>query len=154
MDVKVSIHGAREIEKVLQMLPDRVAKKVIEGAVRQGANVIRAEARRRAPVRAEPGVKKRSKSRGTLPGFLKASISVKKIKQSPALVHLAVSVGRAFWGMFYEFGTRHQPARPFMRPAFDSAGGRALQKIGEWLGKGIDKEAAKLAREVGAVRRR
>lgn len=48
-------------------------------------------------------------------------------------------------GQFYGRRVRGTPARPFMRPAFDSQKGVAMRRINEKLLKGIDAEARKLA---------
>jgi len=33
------------------------------------------------------------------------------------------------WGMFSEFGTKHQAAKPFIRPAFEGSGQSALDAL-------------------------
>ena len=38
-----------------------------------------------------------------------------------------------FWGYFEEFGTIHQPAHPFLRPAFDEAALRSLGILKTWM---------------------
>jgi HK97 gp10 family phage protein len=48
----------------------------------------------------------------------------------------AVAVGPSqdvYWGRFNEFGTVHQPARPFARPAFDAGITDALDLVGQEL---------------------
>lgn len=154
--LKVEIKGARELDELLKQLPDRVAKQVLAGALMSGGQVIRAEIQRRAPVRHDAGAKKIGKgAKGRLPGFLRASIARRRIRRGSAALTIGVGPLRsAFYAMFQEFGTRHQPARPFMRPAFDAKAGEALQKIGEALGRGIDRAAARLAKGRSAGSRR
>ena len=145
------IVGAREIEAILRKLPDRVAKRVLNNAVMAGANVIVREAKARAPVRSGGGAKRRTATTATLPGFLRASIRRKKLKKPG---HVLVGPdARAFYGVFVERGTRRARARPFLGPAFDAGAPGALRKIGEILGRGLAREAAKLGRENPTRRR-
>jgi hypothetical protein len=44
-----------------------------------------------------------------------------------------------FWGYWQEFGTVKQPARPFLRPAFDEAAPRSLAVLKTWLWAAIKK---------------
>ena len=113
-----------------------IGDKVLTNAVRAGANVIRKDAKARAPVGTGPTGKY---------GHLKDNIRVSKIKTRAGGVALALHTHKAFWGMFAEFGTRHSPARPFMRPAFDNNVNEALAVIGKRLGNNIEKSAEKLA---------
>jgi HK97 gp10 family phage protein len=49
--VTIEIHGLREIQAKLQQLPGQVARRVVYGALRKGAAVIRKAAAQNAPVR-------------------------------------------------------------------------------------------------------
>lgn len=48
--------------------------------------------------------------------------------------------GRGFVGIFAEGGTKHQPAKPFVGPAFDQTVERAYEALEEILGAGIEEE--------------
>jgi len=48
-------------------------------------------------------------------------------------------------GRFAEFGTKHQPAEPWLRPAFDATLDQAVQIIGDVVGTEIEKEMKKIA---------
>ncbi|MGL4674972.1 MAG: HK97-gp10 family putative phage morphogenesis protein [Wohlfahrtiimonas sp.] len=48
--------------------------------------------------------------------------------------------GDTFYWRFHEFGTRHMPARPFLRPAIDENKEAAVDKFAEVMKKQIDKE--------------
>ena len=150
---KVRLHGAREMEAVLKQLPDYIAKRVVVGALRQAAVPILEEAQRLAPVGQESKGRvrlRRSKS-GKVSisnyGKLKLNLGIVNVpdKKTQYSATVAVSVRKAFWGMFVEFGTRFMSARPFMRPAFDAKKFEALNRLGEALGEGIEKAAKKLA---------
>ena len=55
-----------------------------------------------------------------------------------------VDTGTAFWAVFYEKGTRSQPARPFFEPSFKRAESAVIKKLAERLRAGIDREVMKL----------
>jgi len=135
--VRTRIQGAKELDRVLKRLPERVARNVLRGAVRKGAKVIEDEIRRRTPVGAT--------------GNLKASITQRGVRQVDKRT-LTRQVGSFKGGKFkgyhahlVEFGTVKMSARPFIRPAIDSTNIEALAVMGKELGKGIEKAAAKLA---------
>ncbi len=130
MPMTVRILGAREMDSLLAELGPRVAKRVAGNAMRAGARVIRREARRRVRVRT---------------GALKRSIVVRAGREPGTAVvgFLRPTSRRAH---LVEFGTRHSPARPFMRPAIDETANEVIEKIGERMFAGIEREAEKLLR--------
>ncbi len=151
------------MEQVLKQLPAEIAKRTLQQALRKGAQPILDEARANAPVGQE------SKGRVRLRTTKKGKVSISnygklklnlRIVNNPSTTHsasVAVTVGKAFWGMFLEFGTRFMAARPFLRPAFESKKYEALKVFGQELGAGIEKAAIKLAgpyRKSGLRRRR
>lgn len=138
---QVEVTGLAELERNLKALPDRVAKKVLRSAMRSGANIVKKEAQRRAP-------------RGDSPDspFLAEHIIVRTPKRrAPSSRKFAVLVlvrpGRgAAYGLPLEFGTQTMAPRPFLRPALEAAAPQALAKIKRQVGRGIEREAAKLGR--------
>ncbi len=139
MAARSGITGAKELERVLRKLPGRLAERELTSAARAGANVIRKEARARAPRGSDPSAASEKY------GPLHKNIRVARIKKTGFIVEMAIHNGRAFWGSFLEFGTRHIAARPWMSPAFDTSVRPALAKVGERLGKGLEKTAKELA---------
>jgi len=140
LELKVEFHGLREIDELLKQLPKQVAGRVLTAGLRAGGNVIRAEAKRTAPRRADPGAKPISSSskKGRLPGYLRASIIVRAIREAGTSAKVIVGPSRrAFYGRFSEFGTSRQPARPWLRPAFDRTREAALKAIKESLGRNV-----------------
>ena len=119
----VHIEGLRELDKALGDLPIKVRELVAESAARAGANVIKKEWVRRAP-------------RGTIInsknaefGPLHKNIKVKKMTRlGKTAAGFIVHTGNAFWGHFVEFGFG-QPAQPWARPGFDTAGQPAISKF-------------------------
>lgn len=150
---QVRITGAREMEAVLRQLPDTIAKQVLTKALREAAEPVLEEARALAPVgqEAKGRVRLRTTKRGKVSianyGKLKLSLRIANVPASrtPHSATVAVTVGKAFWGLFVEFGTRFMSARPFLRPAFESKKIEALNRLGESLGEQIEKAAKKLS---------
>lgn len=128
---KVQIEGARELDQLLRQLPEKMAASALNSSVRAGAKVIFDEAKARVPVDT---------------GSLRDSIRIQKVKESGKTVVFKVGPDKDRWyGIFTEFGTSLRAATPWLRPAFDVMAQKALDKIGESLGKKIEKIAEKLA---------
>lgn len=128
------ISGAKEMEKLLTELGPEVARRVGQTAVRAGAMVIVEEAKRLVPVRT---------------GELRASItavSVKTNEEKQVTAEIGFLKPTSRRAHLTEFGTATQAAHPFMRPAMDAKAGEALEEMGKVLGRGIDREAKKLAK--------
>lgn len=149
------ISGAKEMEAVLRQLPDYIAKQALTAALRDAAQPILDEARARAPVGQESKgrVRLRTTKRGKVSisnyGKLKLNLRIITVPaaQTPHSATVVVSTGKAFWGMWVEFGiaSRGIAARPFLRPAFESRKMEALNRLGKSLGEQIEKAATKLA---------
>lgn len=147
------IRGAAEMEAVLRELPDYIAKNVLTQALREAAEPILDEARARAPVGQESKgrVRLRTTKRGKVTvanyGKLKLSLRIANVpaSQTPHSATVVVTTGKAFWGIFVEFGTRFMRATPFLRPAFESKKMEALSRFGTALGERIEKAAVRLA---------
>lgn len=146
MELKFEIKGLRELDAGLAELPAAVRGKTLEAALMRAAKPILDEARSRAPVR-QGGAKRIGKgSKGRLPGFLRASLRRARKRASDASA--TVQIGphrRAFYGMFQEFGTSRQAARPFLRPAFDAKAQEALKLLRDALSAEIVKAAQRIA---------
>ena len=141
MDTNIKISGLKEARAALKLLPDRVQKRVQGAATRSGATVMRAEARRDAPVGDEPS--EASKKYGSL----KSNIRIIKLKRVPkGTTGYRVNTGDAFWGVILEVGSRFMAARPWFRPAIDRSRDKALDKMRERLAAGIEREAKKLSK--------
>lgn len=155
MEFSVRISGLEEIVALLKELPRATEARVVNTALRLGGGVLRSAIRSRAPVGPRERealryyISRRSgKKAARRYGKLKENIRVTKVGQGRYAVH----VGKAFWGMFLEFGTRRMAARPFMRPAFDSSKGEVLARVGREMGIGVEREAVRLAGGRGRFR--
>lgn len=115
------VKGLEALINNLHALPEKVEKRVIRAAVRQGANIIKGKAQNY--VRVDEG-------------DLKKSIKVKGVRGKPGTIAFVIrptsnkKKGKnVFYGRFQEFGTSKMAAKPFMRPAYDEAGQDVIDKV-------------------------
>lgn len=127
MTMRTEITGLAELAKALRDLPQSVQAKALRNAVSAGAEVIRAEAARRAPVYAGKVGKGHP-----APGTLKASIYKASMPDESTATREVWKVDvrrRAYYAHMVERGTVKMSPRPFMRPAWDSKKDEALDVI-------------------------
>lgn len=151
------IEGLDEVLAAMAVLPDSITKNAAPFAMRKGADVIAKEAKARAPVRS---------------GNLRDRIAVRKRKRKPTGAAIAYSVGilggasatygntksnrrkglvgqsyqkqdTAYYWRFLEFGTEKLAAKPFLRPAFDSAAEAAITAIADGFRTGLTRAVTK-----------
>jgi HK97 gp10 family phage protein len=163
----IRVEGLAELEQMLKRtLPDRLQGKALQGALAKAARPIVSTARQLAPVKTgrlrSAIYSKRSKF--STPGFERRIVSVRRGKRQQkkdrdAFYWKWIEFGRgvvrrkrkgdegkvlgtptAGW-----FGTEVQPipARPFMRPAFESNKTQAIEIIRKELAGEIKKVAAR-----------
>jgi HK97 gp10 family phage protein len=126
--------GHRELESLLRKLPEKVAKRVTVNGLKAGGRVLVKGMKARAPRRTgqladSPTVSSAAK---VTQGRSQASVAFKK--PVSRRVHLT------------EFGTEHSRAEPFIRPTLEQDGREAIKVIGENMGKGVEREARKMAK--------
>lgn len=141
----VTVVGLTELGAKMDKLFKETAKKAIRKASAAGAEVFRRKVRANAPVRVEVGVtgfRKAGKGKtDRQPGYLKKHIGRQfKFNSDGSLSVFVGPTKSAFYAKFQELGTSHQPARPFMRPAFDSEKGAAEQAFARVAAEEIAKE--------------
>lgn len=155
------IDGLKELQNALKELPKEIQKRPLRSAVSAGAKVIADEAINKAPQGETGNLRKsiyRYRSRRQSPtGKETFLVGVRKGKAKYANTSRNRRLGRvgktyqtqgeAYYWRFVEFGTSSQPARPFLRPAFENSKERAVQVMKERLGKAIETQARKLARK-------
>jgi HK97 gp10 family phage protein len=126
--VTVEIKGLDELEQRLYDLPTKYAKRVMQRALK-AANLWLEEIRANARVltgwmkdhaKLEIRLSAREESGTAMVGFTK--------EQNPERhgEHVPSAANEAFWT---ELGTVHQPARPFIRPAFDAKASAVLAEF-------------------------
>lgn len=122
--------------KTLNTLPQNIQKNVMVGAIRAGANVVRDEARRLAPIDT---------------GNLRKSIASIKRKGDKNTIQFSVTPSRGgknngWYAHFLEFGTSKMTAKPFLRPAFESQQDEVLQVTKEYIANRLPQEVEKAKR--------
>lgn len=155
--ITVEVKGLKELEQKLAQLPAAVGYKALSGALMSAGNEIAKEAKRLAPkgsVEHYLGTKAKAKGKKAEPGNLRAHIRRTKVKETKYSAEVRIGwTSKAFYGQFVEFGTARQPARPFLRPAFEAKKEKALEVFKKRLAVLIEKQAEKLAREGSHARR-
>ncbi|SEM40664.1 phage protein, HK97 gp10 family [Sphingomonas gellani] len=140
--------GFKELEKALKELGPPVATKAGTEGLRKATNVMRDAVKAKAPKGDQPTKRTWRNKDGTQNsadyGRLKQNIKTRKVRsRRQHTVSYKVTTGSAFWGRFSEFGTEHEPARPWFKPAIDEVAGRVVQALQDELKKAIDKAARK-----------
>lgn len=145
--VTVRVDGLRELDRALGELPKSTGKAVLRRTITKAAKPIVDMARSIAPDR--PG-----KPRNDLVSSITVSSKLNKEQKKATrgddksfvemYVGPDVSVPNAH-GHWQEFGTVNHGPQPFMRPAWDSQQGKALDIIKNELGDEIMKAAKRLA---------
>jgi HK97 gp10 family phage protein/SPP1 family predicted phage head-tail adaptor len=136
--------GAEELSDVLKSLPKFIGDKIYISAQRKGANVLKNELTQTAPVGLDETPKNRGKGRDY--GKLRDNIKVSLRKSDGKVWALSVHIGKAYWGMFYEFGTSRQPARPWFRKAFETKAEAIILTITVDMKNKVEKAASDLSK--------
>jgi HK97 gp10 family phage protein len=127
--MNIEIKGAKELEKKLLSFEPKIGRKIVRNALRKAAKIILIAAKANCPV---------------VTGDLKKSLRVRAMKKKKHRYGVMVATsagwfkGKTFYGAFVEYGTSRMPAKPFMRPAFDSEKGKAEMVLKSELKKGIE----------------
>lgn len=125
----VTIIGLDELDRRMKALPGKVVKKIMKDALNYSGNVLQLAQIAAAPMM-EPG------EEGPHPaGQLKMDIRrVVQVKPDEGTGTVSVGPsGHSFYGSFAEFGTSHQPARPWMVPAFEESAEEAVEMFAKVL---------------------
>lgn len=145
------VEGFADLEKALKELGAPVATKAGGEGLRKATNVMRDAVKKKAP-RGEQSTKRtwRNKdgSQGSADyGRLHQNIKTRKTRsRNKHTISYKVTTGNAFWGRFSEFGTEHEPARPWFKPAVDEVAAKVVQALQDEIAKAIDKAARKARR--------
>ncbi|MEH6477724.1 MAG: hypothetical protein V7727_18675 [Sneathiella sp.] len=143
---KSGLYGAREASRLLRELPQAAEQRVLQAATMSGSRAWAKHIKGAAPVGDNPKSPKSQKY-----GPLKKNITVQALKSLRRKNQRGARVWTkfAFWGFIREFGSKRQAANPWFRPAADSGQGAALQAQAAATGRGIEREAKKLAAKFG-----
>lgn len=162
--VTIRINGLREIQSAMAQLPKKVDRKMLDQGLIAGATLVRDEARDKVPLLKVPDARRR---RGTLRRAIRAGrvrptqyaatvwVRVRQLTKRQITNYKAKNKSGAknnpndpFYWVFVEFGTSTQPARPFLRPAFESKKQAAVLKSVALFREKVQAEIAKLGRRI------
>jgi HK97 gp10 family phage protein len=125
----------RSLDEILETLKkiDNLAQKQINAASRLGAKYVQKKAKEKAPVSADG-------SHGRPKGFLKKNIKIKaeKSKTKGKKTYSVGVSGDAYYGVFIEYGSKRNAAKPFLRPALDENRDELTRIILGEVAKGVD----------------
>ena len=169
--IEIKVEGLAELRRALLELPKELQDKEVKRAVFAGAKIVREEAK--TNVGREGLYETGSLHDAIRYGFDKVNSSgvqktvrvfvkhkMKKYANTRANRRAGIvgnryaAYGTLFYWRFLEFGTRHIPAKRFMRNAFDTTIQRQIAAIALQLGKGIERQAARLKRQAARLSRR
>ncbi len=123
----------KKLEKTLHVLPERIQKNVVKGAIRASGAMLRKEVRRLAP-----------KDTGTLAKSINVS---SRRSRDRNIIHFSVGVKKGFKrshiARFIEFGTVKMSAKPFFRPAIGNVKDQMSQEARKYMAKRLPKELEK-----------
>lgn len=156
----MKLTGFAELAAALRELPERVARNGLRAAVNAGASVIKKQVIDSAPkltgalkantfqkqIREKSGPMTQTFYVGVRNGLAKYANN-KANKQAGRAGKIYKNAGSTFYWRFNEFGTSKQPARPFIRPAFEAQKENAVTAIGAKLDERIQKHARDLAKK-------
>ena len=156
--ISVKIEGLKELQEAMNQLPLEIQKRPLRSAVSAGAKVIVDEAKRLAPQGETGNLRKalyryRSRSQSSrgqetfLVGVRKGKKNYVDSAKNRRLNRVGKKYtveGEAFYWRFVEFGTSKMPARPFLRPAFESKKNQAVETIKNRLAVAIENTAKKM----------
>lgn len=146
MMVEFQVQGLKELQDRLLKLPEKVGDKALAACLGSAALVIQKEAQNQVIMAAKNYALYPGKKRGgqvVSPGWLRSQIVKKRVKQTKSSAETIITFKdkkHAFFWRYIEFGTSKMQAHPFMRPAFEAAKEKALQRFEERLKERLDKE--------------
>jgi len=160
MAEQVSIHGLDGLLRSLREAPKAIQGRAVQAGMRKGGNVIRDDARRRAPkatgFMASQIVTRRanSKSRqragvgrgftvGVKTGRRRKYANTKRNRRRGRVGKVYEESGWAYYWRFVEFGTKNMRASPFLTPAGETKGPEAAQVIINETWAALDKQLKK-----------
>lgn len=122
------VQGLRELEQALHALPDKIAKRLMTRAGRAAGALFKEQLQIRAPRSRFVA----NREHGPLHDHMRIKVS---FQGGPNWMTVQIGPDKtvSYYARFYEYGTIHQPARPFMRPAFDAQKQRAIEAFANSL---------------------
>lgn len=156
---EIAVKGLKELNDFLQQLPVKMEKNILRAALRQGANVVKDQAKQNVPVASgllRDGLKVSTRSsRGVVTASVKATgkhgYIAKWIEYGTAAHDIAAKDGGSlFFGGIFADKIEHpgSRAKPFLRPALEGKSQEALVAVGEAIKKRLTKQGIEGAADV------
>lgn len=157
MKIQVSKASIRNIRASLDALPNELLRSSEKAVLRAGAKPIEKAAKAKAPVRDGTLKKSIGTNVKTVNGVTSArvgprtgvkgrSLGFRKNKKGVMTERFA---DPNKYSHLVEFGTSHSPAKPFIRPAIDTASGEVVDAMAAGLDKHLTRTVARLKRKAG-----
>jgi HK97 gp10 family phage protein len=145
--MSIRVTGLVELKRRFSRLEPKLQKNVLRGAVRAVAAEVRDDARSRTPV--DSGNLRKniiSKSTRSRRHQVSAGVVIReegkrvRLREKGGALSIVVSQRNAFYWRFLEYGTVFMKKKqPFIRPAYDSMRGRAVQVMTAYMRGRIDR---------------
>lgn len=163
MTEQVSIQGLDGLLRSLREAPKAIQGRAVQAGMRKGGNVIRDDARRRAPKEsgfmASQIVTRRADSRsrqragvgqggeyftvGVKTGRRRKYANTKRNRRRGRVGKVYEEAGWAYYWRFVEFGTKNMRASPFLTPAGEAKGPEAAQVVIDETWAALDRQLKK-----------
>ncbi len=163
MSEQVKIDGLDGLLRSLREAPKAIQGRAVQAGMRKGGNVIRDDAKRRAPKEsgfmASQIVTRRANSRsrqragvgqggeyftvGVKTGRRRKYANTKRNRRRGRVGRVYEEAGWAYYWRFVEFGTKKMRASPFLTPAGEAKGPEAAQVIINETWAALDKQLKK-----------
>lgn len=145
MKLQGKLEGVNEFQSLLDNLPGRVQRNVLQRAATTAMRYARPAIKKAAPVDKDDRSPLSQKH-----GRLRTNIRVARVRQRKKTERGAIlNTGMAPWGYWLEKGTRYIAAQPWFLPAWTAIQGLVIKTFSTELGKGIDQETRKLMKGKG-----
>lgn len=141
MRFSLKVQGGKELAQAIRRLPEAMQPKVVNEALKEGAEPMRSRASQLAPH--EPGAPDLRENIG-ISVISKAGSVGGGPDERLSFGEYGVAVGPTkdfFYGFFQEFGYGPGPVNAFMRPSFDSTAQTSLTIIMQMLWAAIREQA-------------
>jgi len=158
MKVEMKLHGLDDVLHTLQSLPPEIVSKrggPVKTALARGARYLRDRAKENlqamiAQDRDESTgllLQNVAASRGKPPVGSKGERYLVRVRRKTYARKGKEVVTTRKTASLMEYGSSHQPARPWLRPAVDHHGQKVIEMVSADVVRGVDRTVAKLRRQ-------
>jgi len=131
-ETKITLDGMDELVKKLYDISERVGVQAENKALREGAEIVRVDAGRRAP-------RSELDKPHLADNIIKSNV---KTDRRSGIKYIDVGPGKGFfYGLFIEYGTSKIEAKPFLSTAYKENRNEVLKTMADVLRKEIEKRS-------------